>query len=201
MYINMPNLPISQLQSTDILIGDELFPLVQGGITKQTTFATITSGSYEANSYYLSAYHTNSIYMTGSAYTIYPMVYNTTDLSKGISISGSNNDKIKFENDGIYDIQFSAQIDKTNSSNQKLYIWLSKNGTNIAYSNTAVALFGGSNEESVAAWNFYIQASAGDYYQLLMATTDSNVIIQADPSPSGSIPAIPSIILTVGRVG
>ena len=197
----MPNLPISQLPAANSLTGAEIFPLVQDGITKQTTFDTIVSGSYEANSYYLSAYHTDSIYMTGSAYTIYPMVYNTTDLANGISISGSNNDKIKFYNNGVYDIQFSAQIDKTNSSNQKLYIWLSKNGTNVAYSNTAVAVFGGSNEESVAAWNFYVRASAGDYYQLLMATTDSNIIIQADPSPSGSIPAIPSIILTVGRVG
>lgn len=197
----MPNLPISQLPAANSLTGAEIFPLVQDGITKQTTFDTIASGSYEANSYYLSAYHTDSIYMTGSAYTIYPMVYNTTDLANGISISGSNNDKIKFYNNGVYDIQFSAQIDKTNSSNQKLYIWLAKNGTDIAYSNTAVAVFGGSNEESVAAWNFYVRASAGDYYQILMATTDSNIIIQADPSPSGSIPAVPSIILTVGRVG
>ena len=197
----MPNLPISQLPAANSLTGAEIFPLVQDGITKQTTFDTIASGSYEANSYYLSAYHTDSIYMTGSAYTIYPMVYNTTDLANGISISGSNNYKIKFYNNGVYDIQFSAQIDKTNSSNQKLYIWLSKNGTNVAYSNTAVAVFGGSNEESVAAWNFYVRASAGDYYQILMATTDSNIIIQADPSPSGSIPAVPSIILTVGRVG
>lgn len=197
----MPNLPISQLPSASALTGAEIFPLVQGGITKQTTFATLASGSYEANSYYLSAYHTNSIYLTGSAYSIYSMSFNTTDLSNGISISGSDNDKIKFYNNGVYNIQFSAQIDKTNSSNHKLYIWLAKNGTNVAYSNTAVAIFGGSNEESVAAWNFYTQASVGDYYQLLMATTDSNVIIQADASPSGSIPAIPSIILTVGRVG
>jgi hypothetical protein len=197
----MPNLPISSLPASNALTGAEIFPLVQDGITKQTTFATITSGSYEANSYYLSAYHTNSIYLTGSAYSIYSMSFNTTDLSNGISISGSDNSKIKFYNNGVYNIQFSAQIDKTNSSNHKLYIWLAKNGTNVAYSNTAVAIFGGSNEESVAAWNFYTQASVGDYYQLLMATTDSNVLIQADPSPSGSIPAIPSIILTVGRVG
>ena len=197
----MPNLPISQLPSASALEGAEIFPLVQGGITKQTTFATLASGSYEANSYYLSAYHTNSIYLTGSAYSIYSMSFNTTDLSNGISISGSDNSKIKFYNNGVYNIQFSAQIDKTNSSNHKLYIWLAKNGTNVAYSNTAVAIFGGSNEESVAAWNFYTQASVGDYYQLLMATTDSNVLIQADASPSGSIPAIPSIILTVGRVG
>ena len=197
----MPNLPISQLPSASVLTGAEIFPLVQGGITKQTTFATLASGSYEANSYYLSAYHTNSIYLTGSAYSIYSMSFNTTDLSNGISISGSDNSKIKFYNNGVYNIQFSAQIDKTNSSNHKLYIWLAKNDTNVAYSNTAVAIFGGSNEESVAAWNFYTQASVGDYYQLLMATSDSNVLIQADASPSGSIPAIPSIILTVGRVG
>jgi hypothetical protein len=38
----MPNLPISQLPTSDPLAGDELFAIVQDGITKQTTLSSIT---------------------------------------------------------------------------------------------------------------------------------------------------------------
>jgi hypothetical protein len=38
----MPNLPISQLPVAAPLTGSELFAIVQGGITKQTTLSTIT---------------------------------------------------------------------------------------------------------------------------------------------------------------
>lgn len=209
----MPNLPISQLPSASALTGPELFVTVQGGTTKQTTFNSIYTGltgsfvssstfnSYTSSvqSYYLSAYHTASIPLSVANAT-YSMSYSTTDFASGISISGSDKSKIKIENAGIYDIQFSAQLDKTNSSNAKNYIWLAKNGINVPESTTAIVLFGGSNEEALAAWNFYVSASAGDYYQLLITSTNDNTLIQYDSSPSGSIPAIPSIILTVGRI-
>lgn len=38
----MPNLPISQLPASSTLTGDELFAIVQGGVTKRTTLDSIT---------------------------------------------------------------------------------------------------------------------------------------------------------------
>jgi hypothetical protein len=209
----MPNLPISQLPTANALTGPELFATVQDGITKQTTFDDIYTGltgsfvssstfnnyTSSVQSYYLSAYHTASIPLSVTN-AIYSMSFSTTDFASGISISGSDKSKIKITNPGIYDIQFSAQFDKTNSSNAKNYIWLAKNGLNVPDTSTAIVLFGGSNEEALAAWNFYISASAEDYYQLLVTSTNNNTLIQYDPSPVGSIPAIPSIILTVGKI-
>jgi hypothetical protein len=209
----MPNLPIAQLPSASVLTGSDVFAVVQGGTTKQTTFNSIYTGltgsfvttssfntyTSSVQSYYLSAYHTASILLSNVG-TTYSMSYSTTDFSSGISISGSDKSKIKIEHNGIYDIQFSAQFDKSTSSNAKNYIWLAKNGANVPDSTTAIVLFGGSNEEALAAWNFYVSASAGDYYQLLVASTNNNTLIQYDATPSGSIPAVPSIILTVGRI-
>ena len=126
------------------------------------------------------------------------MSFSTTDFASGISISGSDKSKIKIANPGIYDIQFSAQLDKTNSRNNTVYIWLAKNGTNEPNTNTGVTLFGGSNEAQVAAWNFYVSASVNDYYEIRMAATDNNALIEYDTPALG--PAVPSIILTVGRI-
>jgi hypothetical protein len=207
----MPNLPISQLPTANALIGPELFATVQDGITKQTTFDSIYTGltgsfvssstfnnyTSSVQSYYLSAYHTASIPLSVIS-TVYSMSFSTTDFASGISISGSDKSKIKIANPGIYDIQFSAQLDKTNSRNNTVYIWLAKNGTNEPNTNTGVTLFGGSNEAQVAAWNFYVSASVNDYYEIRMAATDNNALIEYDTPALG--PAVPSIILTVGRI-
>jgi hypothetical protein len=207
----MPNLPISQLPTASALTGPELFATVQDGITKQTTFDSIYTGltgsfvssstfnnyTSSVQSYYLSAYHTASIPLSVIS-TVYSMSFSTTDFASGISISGSDKSKIKIANPGIYDIQFSAQLDKTNSRNNTVYIWLAKNGTNEPNTNTGVTLFGGSNEAQVAAWNFYVSASVNDYYEIRMAATDDNALIEYDIPALG--PAVPSIILTVGRI-
>jgi hypothetical protein len=207
----MPNLPISQLPTASALTGAELFATVQGGVTKQTTFNAIYTGltgsfvssstfnSYTSSiqSYYLSAYHTASIPLSVTS-TVYSMSFSTTDFASGISISGSDKSKIKIANPGIYDIQFSAQLDKTNSRNNTVYIWLAKNGTNEPNTNTGVTLFGGSNEAQVAAWNFYVSASVNDYYEIRMAATDDNALIEYDTPALG--PSVPSVILTVGRI-
>jgi len=217
----MPNLPISQLPTASALTGPELFASVQGGVTKQTTLDNIFDGisgsvvlpsqtgsfvttssfnSYTSSvqSYYLSAYHTAS--MTAPVVdTGYTMSFSTTDFSYGISISGSGKNLIKIDNTGIYDIQFSAQLDKTTSTNATVYIWLAKNGSNVSDSNTGVTLGGGANDSAVAAWNFYVSASAGDYYELRYGATRDNTRILYNPSPSVG-PAIPSVILTVGRI-
>lgn len=208
----MPNLPISQLPTASALTGPELFATVQGGVTKQTTFDSIYTGltssfvssstfnSYTSSvqGYYLSAYHTASM-SASVADTGYTMSFSTTDFSYGVSISGSEKNLIKINNTGIYDLQFSAQLDKTTSTNATVYIWLAKNGNDVSDSNTGVTLGGGANDSAVAAWNFYISASAGDYYELRYGATRNNTRILYNNTPSVG-PAVPSVILTVGRI-
>jgi hypothetical protein len=61
----MPNLPISQLPQATPLIGDELFPIVQGGITKYTS---LTSVNYvPGNNYGLFTQTANSTPVSGSS--------------------------------------------------------------------------------------------------------------------------------------
>ena len=156
-----------------------------------------TTGSFGVTSYYGSFFHTASISLSVTSAS-YSASFNTTDFANGVSISGSNQDKIKITNPGVYNIQFSAQFDKTNSANATVYVWLRKNGTDIPITNTGLTLGGGANDASVAAWNFFVSSSANDYYQLMFGATDNNARILYTIPPIG--PAVPSIILTVNRV-
>ena len=131
------------------------------------------------------------------------MSFNTTDISNGVSISGSTNPYntyIKTENAGVYNIQFSAQFDRTNSGTDTVYIWLRKNGVDIAETNTSIVLTGAAaSNPLVAAWNWFTNSAAGDYYQIMWASGDTHVRLLADSTPTYG-PTLPSIILTVNRV-
>jgi hypothetical protein len=209
----MPNLPITGLPTVISPNPTDPFAIVNGGVTKQiamqdvstTVFNNISSsvvlpnqtGSF-VTSYYLSAYHTGTLTVP-AINTPYTTSFSSTDFSRGITISGSYSDKIKVSSAGIYNIQFSAQVDKVNSSNANVFFWLSKNGTAIPWTNTDIAIFGGANEAAVAAWNFFVSASANDYFQLMFGANNDNIVIESTTPTIG--PEIPALILTVNRVG
>jgi hypothetical protein len=122
--------------------------------------------------------------------------FNTTDFYSGVSIASSS--RITFANAGKYNITFSAQMEKTDSGTDTIEIWLKKNGTNQSNTNTKFYLVGNS-AKAVAAWNFFVDAAAGDYYQIFWYSADSAVRVFAEIA--GTRPAIPSIIMTVNQVG
>jgi len=60
---------------------------------------------------------------------------------------------------------------------------------------------GGSSDKQVAAWNFYVSASANDYYELAWTADSTNVYLNAANAVPGVYPAVPSVIATMGAVG
>ena len=191
------NTVFNQISSSVVLTSQS------SSFASSTTFNNYTqsvnnaTSSFGVTSYYGSFFHTASILLSVTSAS-YSASFNTTDFAYGVSISGSNQDKIKVANSGVYNIQFSAQFDKTNSSNATVYVWLRKNGTDVPISNTGLTLGGGANDSAVAAWNFFVSASANDYYQLMFAATGNNTRVLYTIPPFG--PAVPSLILTVNRV-
>ena len=160
-------------------------------------FVNINSGNIVGivTGYYGSFYDTTTQNAVG-VNTYQPVTINTTDISNQVSIANSSH--IVVANSGIYNIQFSLQIDKSQGSLAHVYIWLKKNGVDVPNSATELAVQG-TNSEVVAAWNFVVSASANDYYELMWSSTDDHIQIKARTA-SGVVPAIPSIILTVVSV-
>jgi hypothetical protein len=193
----MPNLPISQLPSLTNPQLSSVIPISEGSATYKTTLGAIVNS---VTGYYGSFYHTASMVLAApnAAST---MSFNSTDLSNGVSISGSFNDKLKFTNAGVYNVQFSAQLDKGNGSATTCnpYIWIAKNGTDIPATSTSLTLAGGSADAAVAAWNWFVNVSAGDYIQLKWSSDVTNVRLHYEPAPTVG-PVVPSIILTANRV-
>lgn len=161
--------------------------------------------SLAATSDYISAYDTtiqpSSPPATAANEQI--MTFNTVDSSLGISIvSGS---RITVLRGGVYNLQFSAQFDKTDSGQDSFEVWLKKNGQALDWSNTTVDA-NNNNAKVVAAWNFVLQLVVGDYLELAWWSADVNMRLFAQaaqaavPGVSPARPAIPSVILTMTGV-
>lgn len=104
-------------------------------------------------------------------------------------------DRFYITQTGVYNIQFSAQLDKTGGGASAVYIWIRVNGQNVPNSATKVVI-DGPNSEIVAAWNWVLTLGAGDYIELAWESSDTDVILAA-VAATGNIPEIPSVIVTV----
>ena len=96
---------------------------------------------------------------------------------------------------GVYNIQFSAQLDHLGGGNTHFDIWIRVNGQNVAYSATKVVV-AGPNDEKVAAWNWVLTLKANDYFEIAWASPSTDAILLAEVA-TGNVPEIPSVIITV----
>jgi hypothetical protein len=132
--------------------------------------------------------------------TVQAFTFNNTDWATGITLA--NTSRITMTNAGKYNIAFSAQLYQT-SNTGTVNIWLSKNGTPMTNTNTKLVVESNAAYK-VAAWNFFVDSAAGDYYELIWSSSSTNTKIEYDAQQTinGNVhPAIPSIILTVNQVG
>ena len=157
--------------------------------------ATIGDVAASATPYHASFYSTND--QSAALNTATAMTYNEEDFANGITIE--DNSKITIANAGKYNIQFSAQLFHAGGAGEgeTVNIWIAKNGNPITNSNTKV-IVQSNYRYVVAAWNFFVDAAAEDYYEIMWATDNTSIDIVHEPS--GAYPAIPSVILTVNQI-
>jgi hypothetical protein len=135
-----------------------------------------------------------------AANTIQAFTFNNSDWLTGVTLVNSS--KVTVTNAGKYNIAFSAQMHQTNGSGI-VNIWLNKNGTPLANSNTKFAITA-NNPYSVAALNLFVDAAAGDQYELMWSSDSEHTVIEYEAEiGSGATlhPAVPSVILTINQVG
>jgi len=144
---------------------------------------------------------------TTTANTATLMTLNTTDFSNGVSITSS---KITVANAGIYNLQFSAQLQSTDVAPQDIYIWLRQgndggSSADITGSTGKVGLPARKTPtdpfHDIKGWNYFLSMNANDYVQIYWSTTSANVSIQyyaASGSPTK--PSTQSVVATLSFV-
>ena len=125
------------------------------------------------------------------------VVFATISPAYGVSI-GSPASRVIVEDTGVYNFQFSAQLDNTSGGDQQVWIWARKDGTNVPDSASTLRIKG-NDSEVVPAWDFMLAMSAGSYFELVWTADSTNVVLLGQAA-TATIPAIPAVILTVNEV-
>jgi hypothetical protein len=148
---------------------------------------------------YYGSFYSNVNQTNASGTAVNRITYNNTVAALGVTVvSGST---VQVANSGVYNIQFSAQIQKSNASSEDMQIWIAKNNVNVPDSNTSITIQG-SNNRLVAAWNWLLPLDTNEHVDLRWHSTDTTAYLLASGAANlPTRPAIPSVILTVNRVG
>jgi len=139
---------------------------------------------------------------TATVNTATLMTLNTTDFSNGVSIASS---KITVVNPGIYNLQFSVQVQNANNAPHDIFIWLKQNGTDIVGSTGKVGLPARKNPgdpfHDIKGWNYFLSMNAGDYVEIYWSTTNASVTIETyAASGTPTKPSTASVVATLSFV-
>lgn len=139
----------------------------------------------------------------------YALTLNTNEFPDGISIV--SNSQITFAEKGIYNIAYSIQFKNTVNDIETIDIWIRKNGTDIANSNSRFAIPArkstGSPSYLIAVTPIMVDITAdGQYIEIMWRVSNTGVSIEALPAVTASpgvtpaIPATPSVIVGITHV-
>lgn len=130
--------------------------------------------------------------------TPYTMTYNTTLFASEVTIDSTNPSRVTCTNAGVYNFQFSVQLEKTSGSAGYVYIWPRINGVAIPDSASRVAIQG-SAAEAIPSWNWVVEMEADDYFEIVWVANDTTIHLNSQLAITTPYvrPAVPSVILTV----
>lgn len=138
---------------------------------------------------------------TTTANTATLMTLNTTDFANGVSINSS---KITVAYAGIYNLQFSAQFQNTDTQEQDAYIWLRQNGVDITGSTgfiSVVSSHGGTPGHAIIGWNYFLEMNVDDYVEIYWSPTNAAITIQhLAASGTPTKPSTQSVVATLSFV-
>lgn len=130
------------------------------------------------------------------ANTAYPVVYNQTYLNNAVSLSTTS--RILITIGGIYNFQYTGQLESTNNSSKNVFLWIRRSGTDIGISTRAYSLSGNGTYAPIA-YSFDIDMQVGQYLELMVSASDATVQLAAETA-SAPHPGIPSSVMTVNFV-
>jgi hypothetical protein len=134
--------------------------------------------------------------------TVTTFSYDSTYLQQGVSLVDSS--KLTVATPGVYELITSIQVNGYSSSPGYIYVWIRKNGVDIADSAGRLGVNSSDVEaphDSLVSIPYVISMNAGDYVQVVATTGSAFMEIVAFGTDTiFPMPAIPSITVQIKKV-
>ncbi|NBW37980.1 MAG: hypothetical protein EBR30_23760 [Cytophagia bacterium] len=131
------------------------------------------------------------------------VLLDVTDLSNGVTLNPLTGD-VTIVNTGIYNLQFSAQLENFSNDVEDAIIWFTVNGTDVPKSAsyiTTPTIHGGTPGATLMTVNIFYSITAGDVVALEWTSKNGKTAITSIPPVGSTIPQSPGVIFTVNKIG
>lgn len=153
----------------------------------------------EADAAPYGAFSNNTDQLAPSAGTTAIVVFDTTEESNGIYLS--NTTRINVRNAGLYNFQYSLQLQNSTNDGQYADVWFRVNGTDVPRSGSRFGIQArkstGDPSHLIGSMNIFLDLNANDYVEIAGSVSDVGVSLEHFPADTGiPRPSIPAVILT-----
>tara|TARA_R110000868_G_scaffold55598_1_gene172890 strand:- start:10208 stop:10864 length:657 start_codon:yes stop_codon:yes gene_type:complete len=131
------------------------------------------------------------------------LTLSNTDFTNGVTLATGS--KMTVANAGIYNLQFSVQVENLDNAPQDMYIWLKQNGTDIVGSTGVIGFLARKNpgdpSHDIKGWNYFLSMAANDYVQIYWSPTIATLTIPTyAASGTPTKPSTASVVATLSFV-
>ena len=134
----------------------------------------------------------------GAVDTAQPIDFPLEYLNNAVYVNSGTDSRVYVEIAGVYNFQFSGQLVSGSASSKQVYIWIARNGTDIGYSTHQYTVSGSGTHLNVS-WNFNIDLDEGEYIELLWASDDIDMSLEA-AAATAPHPGMPSAVMAVNFI-
>ena len=134
-----------------------------------------------------------------SVNTAYPITWNGTDVTDGVSLNVSDTSKMEFTYSGVYHIDVSVTIHSTSGSSKDVWIWPRIDGVDVTNSSSMVNSLDTNDHRQTINRSGLFSITSGQYLQWMWATDDLNLDLHGTAA-SAFGPAVPSATVTIVQV-
>lgn len=198
-----PNLPVAQDNYTRLYQEqlNNVLRLYFNRLSNNLNSVTGIIGGSSLQFPYAAIQRTTDVSFTANTAT--QITFDQNDYLNGCTNDGT--DGISVEYAGIYNYQFSVQLKNTDTQIHSAWIWLRKNGVDVAGTGSkfdVISSHGGTPGFVIAACNFYVSLEPGDTVEMWAAVSDVSVTFDATNASTSpfAMPAIPSVVATLSFV-
>jgi hypothetical protein len=119
-------------------------------------------------------------------------------LNNAVRVNSVTDSRVYVDIGGVYNFQFSGQLLSGSASAKQVYIWISRNGTDIGYSTHQYTVTGSNNHLNIS-WNFDIDLDQGEYIEMKWASSDIDMKLEATAATAPH-PGMPSAVMAVNFI-
>jgi hypothetical protein len=149
----------------------------------------------------------SGVTQTTATNTATALTFDSNDFTNGFSIVG--NSRVTPAYAGLYNLQFSIQVQSLSTATEDVYVWLrqytanNSTLTDIAGSTGFISMLprksAGNPSHDIKGWNYYVSLAVGDYLEIVWSTTNGTdvTIPYYAASSTPTKPSTQSVVATM----